>query len=250
MNLDRNSQKWLEKFLSNRFVKAQRICETLRNFSKKNSPNNPIILDLGCYDGSMEEYFVNYTNNLVVGIDLDHDALKNGSSNLKKKHLKNLEFITADAQALPIKDGKIDWLICNQVVDYSEDKNKVIEETKRVLSPNGMIYLSVVNSSFLKLYRKFPFLFVPYLGPFYGRVYPSSKSKFGSPMNYDYWTKQEIMKSIFEIKDVTPYVIIEAQKNSQQRKPSSFSKTLVKLIYPILSHLFPSWVFLLYHKVK
>lgn len=235
MNLG-SEHEWLEKFDQSRPEKASRICKFLLSLSKNHSP---IILDIGCNDGRMDEYYSQYTKELVIGIDISMDAIKSGALNIKKKGLDKIEFILADAQALPIREGKIDWIICAQTMEGLDNKEKLIHEFRRTLKREGLVYLSVISLMFFKLHRRFPRLFVPYLGLFYGRVYPSLKSPYGSPENYRYWT-HIARPSALTITDVSADFILWNK--------SPIKRKVIKAIYRVFAPLSPSWVFILRHR--
>ncbi|HEY5383488.1 MAG TPA: class I SAM-dependent methyltransferase [Candidatus Paceibacterota bacterium] len=51
--------------------------------------------------------------------------------------------LVADARALPFKDGTVDMVICETVLEHVGNAQEVIKEIKRVLKPGGYIYISV-----------------------------------------------------------------------------------------------------------
>jgi len=227
-------QKWNEK----RSFKAQRICGVLKSLSNNNV--NPVILDLGCYEGSMDEYFSKFSNNQVIGIDVSLKALKKAKDNAKTKKI-NVQYIQANANHLPIKSGKIDWIICNHVIDYLEKKEELIDELIRILNESGLIYLAVISKRFLQLYRYFPFIFKSILGAFYGRSYPSYDSKFGTPKSFKFWKNHIPKKFNLEIKDLTSKFMSDNLDLQNLNQETSFIKS-------VISRLSPSWVFVLHRK--
>ena len=98
----------VERWNKEKSSKARRIGKTLKFYSRiKNA--NPIILDVGCYEGSMEEYFVKLTENFVIGFDVSFKALKKAGETRKAKNLTNFEYIVAAADVIPLKNEQIDW---------------------------------------------------------------------------------------------------------------------------------------------
>ena len=247
MTLSSEEQKWLKKWYMERSAKANKICKILRFFSK-NDILNPIILDIGCYEGGMVEKFSNHTENFVIGIDISYNAIKNASLNAKKQNAKNVEFIQADATAFPIRNNKVDWIVYNQVIDYLESKEKVIEEAERILNYQGIVYLSVMSFPFLKLYKVFTILFARYLGPFYGRSSPSLDSPYGSPKGYKYCKSKILSGRKFGINDIPPDLIYENNFERTNKNISGIKKKITNVIYRLIREWSPTWVFVLYRK--
>lgn len=50
--------------------------------------------------------------------------------------------VVADAQALPFEDNSVDGILCEMLIEHVPHPEKVISEIKRVLKPNGSLYLS------------------------------------------------------------------------------------------------------------
>ena len=231
--------KWKEK----RRAKAYRIGNVLKSMSQE-IHNNPIILDVGCHEGDMDQFFAKFTNNLLIGIDISFNSLKIAISNSKKEGLGNIEYVQADASALPFRSEKIDWLISNHVVDYIDEKESIFSEFLRIINKNGLIYLAVMSNQFLKLYKLFPFIFVPILGPFYGRSYPSYESKYGTPKSHKFWIDMTEKKFNLDTIDITTFLM---SKNSDFQHLVRIKKSQ-NLLRRFLSKISPSWVFIIQKK--
>ena len=93
-----------------------------------NSQNNKIILDVGCGDHEKENFFDTSNGNIYIGIDILGDNNPN---------------IQSSADALPIGDSQIDFIICDSVLEHVYDPNKVVNEIFRVLKPGGSGYFVV-----------------------------------------------------------------------------------------------------------
>jgi ubiquinone/menaquinone biosynthesis C-methylase UbiE len=59
---------------------------------------------------------------------------------------EKVEFLPADATALPFEDGAFDMLVCQFGVMFFRDKDKAYREANRVLAPSGRYYFSVWDS--------------------------------------------------------------------------------------------------------
>jgi ubiquinone/menaquinone biosynthesis C-methylase UbiE len=102
------------------------------------------VLDLGC--GAGIDCFLAAKkvgeNGKVIGLDMTEEMIKKGKLNAENQGLKNLEFVLAEIENMPVKDDSIDIIITNCVVNLTPDKLKTFKEAYRVLKPGGKIYLS------------------------------------------------------------------------------------------------------------
>lgn len=229
--------EYSKKWYIQRIEKANGIMNMLISYYPK---RNPIILDIGCHEGDMEKSFKNYSNNFIIGLDINFQSLLKARSILELQKRKNIEFVQASANYLPIKNKRIDWIICNYVIDYLQmnEREKVIKQLKLILHDKGIIYLTVGNSLFLKLYKLFPKLGSKFVGKYYGKITTDDKSEWISPMNYKFWRKIA-EKNNFLLNDVTIERITDnARKNV---------KIFFKIFYKILRGYSPNMVFILKH---
>ncbi|MCJ7792569.1 MAG: class I SAM-dependent methyltransferase [Candidatus Marinimicrobia bacterium] len=99
--------------------------------------------DLGCGDGSLL-YALNkkgyFNNKVVYAIDLS----KNRISLVKKINKDFRCFVDNACNIRNIKDNSIDFLVSTQVIEHVPSDNDMIKEISRVLSKNGIVYLSTV----------------------------------------------------------------------------------------------------------
>jgi ubiquinone/menaquinone biosynthesis C-methylase UbiE len=75
-------------------------------------------------------------------IDLSANMLKVGAENVEKAGVRsqiNLELI--DAKAMPYPDNYFDMVISNSIIHHLPDPLPFLQEVKRVLKPNGAIFL-------------------------------------------------------------------------------------------------------------
>jgi len=101
------------------------------------------LLDLGCGDGSLL-YALNkkgyFNGKIVYAVDLSQNRI-----NLVKKINKNFICFVGDACNIKnIKDNSIDFLVSTQLIEHVQNDEMMIKEIKRVLTKNGVIYLSTV----------------------------------------------------------------------------------------------------------
>jgi len=102
------------------------------------------VLDLGC--GAGIDCFLAAKrvgeNGKVIGIDMTGEMINKAKLNAQKMGFKNIEFILAEIENLPVEDNTIDIIITNCVINLTPDKTKAFKEAYRILKVGGKIYLS------------------------------------------------------------------------------------------------------------
>lgn len=78
----------------------------------------------------------------MIGIDLAENMLLIGSKNVEQAGLqKQISLELADSKQLPYQDGQFDMVISNSIVHHLPDPLPFFMEIKRVLKPNGAIFI-------------------------------------------------------------------------------------------------------------
>jgi len=78
----------------------------------------------------------------VIGVDMTEDMVNKARSIALKYEYENVEFRLGEIEDLPLKDGSVDVVISNCVINLSPDKEKVFREVHRVLKPTGRLLIS------------------------------------------------------------------------------------------------------------
>lgn len=82
----------------------------------------------------------------VVGLDLSEMMVERSRERAKRKKVEGkVEFKVGDARDLPFGQGIFDAVLCESVVAFPEDKQKVIHEYVRVTKPGGYVGMNEVT---------------------------------------------------------------------------------------------------------
>ncbi len=104
------------------------------------------ILDAGSGSGRNMLFFLKNGFELVA-IDRSESEVK--SANFISRNLISKDICTlADLRRLPHETASFDFIICSHVLHFSENKSdfkQMLSELKRVLSPTGMLYISMAS---------------------------------------------------------------------------------------------------------
>jgi ubiquinone/menaquinone biosynthesis C-methylase UbiE len=86
-------------------------------------------------------------NGFVYGIDISDGMIRKANSTAAKLGVKNVKFLQAELEEIPIEDKKIDLVISNCTLNHSSDKQKVWNEVARILKKGGRFVVSDIYSS-------------------------------------------------------------------------------------------------------
>jgi SAM-dependent methyltransferase len=78
----------------------------------------------------------------VVGVDLCPEMIVKARNNADTVGLRNVEFVEAGIEKLPLPDASVDVVISNGVFNLCPDKPKVLAEAFRVLRPGGRLQMA------------------------------------------------------------------------------------------------------------
>jgi len=116
-------------FAFNAFVMA-RYQQVVKLIPQK---SNQKVLDIGCGDGVLLSFM---EKGNLFGVDLDQSSLNYGASRVKAK------FIQAPADKLPFKANFFDIVLATEIIEHLSQPEKLIQEAKRVLKPEGYLILT------------------------------------------------------------------------------------------------------------
>ncbi len=106
-----------------------------------NSDISPIALDLGCGTGWFtSELGARLNAQQTLGADLASGMLQFARS----ASSSDLEWLVADAEALPLADNSVDLIFSNLMIQWAENPQRVLSECRRVLRPGGQLLISTL----------------------------------------------------------------------------------------------------------
>ena len=103
------------------------------------------VLDIGCGRGDISLYLAKKAQG-VTGIDYSRHAIKI-AKNAKKKFPRNIQkktkFYMMNAKRMAFQDNYFDAVFCIDVFEhlYPKELEAVLQEIKRVLKPNGLLFV-------------------------------------------------------------------------------------------------------------
>lgn len=90
----------------------------------------------------------------VVACDITPVVIKNLNRYKEELNLKNLTIIVSKAEEIPVPDKSFDFVVANAVLEHIPNEDAAVTEWKRILKPNGKIFITVP----LKFRYIWPFL--------------------------------------------------------------------------------------------
>ena len=147
-----------------------------------NPHNNQNLIDVACGTGDVAKLFLNFVNksSKITCVDPNKGMLKKGKEKLKD--FKNLKWINASAENLPVKNDSFDFYTISFGLRNTKSLNRALKEAYRVLKPGGrylcLEFSKIQNSSLNFLYKN------------YSKIIPSiGKIVVGESEPYDYLIK-------------------------------------------------------------
>jgi arsenite methyltransferase len=100
------------------------------------------ILDLGCGSGWATRLVAErFHPKKIVGIDISDEMVRRAAE--QSNGIANIEFKQGAAQKIPLPDASVDMIFSIESFYYWPDQMSGLKEAKRVLSPNGKLFILI-----------------------------------------------------------------------------------------------------------
>ncbi|MDO8592347.1 MAG: class I SAM-dependent methyltransferase [bacterium] len=101
-----------------------------------------VVLDLACGSGYGARILAIAGAVKVIAIDVSREAIEYANKNFAHE---NIDYRIGDAQALDLPDKSIDIITSFETIEHLADQHKYLAELKRVVKPNGLVFISTPN---------------------------------------------------------------------------------------------------------
>ena len=134
-----------------------------------NPSRNQKIIDVACGTGDVAKLFLENVNKFskITCIDPNKGMINKGKEKLSK--YKNLSWIIAPAEKLPIKDNSFDFYTISFGLRNTKNLDKSLAEAYRVLKPGGRFlcleFSKIQNSGLNLIYKNYSKI-IPTIGKF------------------------------------------------------------------------------------
>lgn len=105
-------------------------------------PSQAAVLDIACGNGFGTDLLAQHTQGQVVGGDVDQRALADCQSRFARE---NLSFQQLDVTALDLPDASFEAVVSFETLEHVALDAHMLSELRRVLTPQGILYLSTPN---------------------------------------------------------------------------------------------------------
>jgi len=114
-----------------------------------------IILDAGCTVGDAAVMLKKrYPNARIIAADASPEMLK-----YAQQRDTHIEWLCASLTALPLPDHSVDLIMANGVLPWCDELQKLLQEWRRILRPNGLLMLTAWGPDTLRELHDLPLAF-------------------------------------------------------------------------------------------
>ncbi|MFZ1731515.1 MAG: methyltransferase domain-containing protein [Bacteroidota bacterium] len=134
-NTHPNYDRW-QRAIDHARLRGDAVCGALSEFM---TIDGAVVLDAGCgVGGTSAALYARGADVIAVDCDPDRIAALNES-------LPDIETDLTALDELPYPDASFDAIVLQDVLEHVVDPSRVLEEITRVLTPEGLLYLSTPN---------------------------------------------------------------------------------------------------------
>ncbi len=137
-----------------RRAKARKILAVVRHAVGVADLGGMRALDIGCSAGFIADEIA-AAGARTTGVDIDEPGLAQARARFGDR----VDFRVARGENLPFPDASLDLVVFNHIYEHVVDPEAVVAEIRRVLAPQGVLYLGVGHKhQILEPHYKLPFL--------------------------------------------------------------------------------------------
>ena len=133
-----NFDKWKSHYISE-YPRGRFILDTLRRYLPGWSPRGVRVLDVGCGDAGVLIAFAE-AGARASGIEPYERSVERGRVRADE-HGVEVDIRVGVAESLPFPDASFDLVTLDNVLEHVQDRERTLAEIRRVLRPDGVLYL-------------------------------------------------------------------------------------------------------------
>lgn len=99
------------------------------------------VLDIASGSGYGTQILAEHAKH-IIGVDISEESVLYAEQNYAGK---NIEYRVGDGEKIPLKDNSVDVVVSFETIEHIKDYEGFIQETKRVLTEDGLLILSTPN---------------------------------------------------------------------------------------------------------
>lgn len=169
------------------------------------------LIEFGCGTGYFTKTLANKSESLI-STDISKEMLEVTKGNLKEN--KEIEFKVMDCQDCKFDEGTFDTAFMGLVLLFTDDPEKALTESHRILKPEGSLVIVDPDASYLSSYGKLKFLFRALSN--YRRIPPTSH----------FFTQKELLDML----DKTGFETTSKEIIIDKSNPYSISANYIKTL--------------------
>jgi len=134
--------------------KARKMASIVQHFLGVEDLRGLRVVDVGCSGGIVADE-LHAAGAEVIGLDIDRPGLTKAQGSFGR----DVAFVAADSQRVPLRSGSAHVVICNHVYEHVVDAEALFGELRRIVRPGGVLYLGLGNRlGVVEPHYRLPFL--------------------------------------------------------------------------------------------
>ncbi len=160
-------------------------------YEKLELAGDETVLDIGCADGSglVDLRSHRQHDGRLIGIDINDIIFSSAKTKVRDQSLKDIEFMVANAQELPLADNTVDISMALFMLYHVPDRDTALDEMRRVTKPGGRVAVATSGKANKPRHRQFERDIAAYLGvaepPIFARPFDYDVAAWALPKKFD-----------------------------------------------------------------